>query len=84
MLKKLFKIFKKKSYITDSQRRVFNSDLQLELEKKIQETRRRTAEIRANRIAVNAFLEILENDGDGYTESELDYLYHEVINQKKI
>ncbi len=81
MVKKLLEIFKKRQYVTEKQRKIVESDLKKELEEAEKKATYQYREYKRKNMEIQVFREILEESNHLYTESEINLLYHSILQE---
>ncbi|GAA4276280.1 hypothetical protein GCM10022259_10040 [Aquimarina mytili] len=81
MIKRLLKIFKRRKYVSDKQRKLVETDLKKELEENEKETTNQYKEYKRKNKEIQIFREILEENETLYTESEMNSLFHLIVGE---
>ncbi len=87
MVKKLLELLKRRTYSTSEDRKEFNTDSRKRLEKKVRE--KISNEMKANlqmhefernqRIELEVLVDVLKENPDYYSESEISKLYFDIV-----
>ena len=78
MIKKILKIFNRRQYLTDEQRKLVESDLKKELDDFEKKTNNEYEKYRRKNREVRLLREILEESNNYYTESEINSLFQHI------
>ncbi|WP_103867585.1 hypothetical protein [Aquimarina sp. I32.4] len=81
MIKKIITLFKRRQYLNNEQKKLFESDLKKELEKVEKKVTNQYKKYKRKNMEIRVLREILEESEDHYTESEINSLYHIIINE---